>query len=389
MMNHRRHIAVILDSADPYPRKVLLGIAAYVRETANWSLYVEDKPLEKLPDLRTWHGDGMLITFLNRRLTRLAEKLAIPVVGIEGGLGWYDPASNIPYFATDNVAVGQLAAEHFLEQGFLHLAYYGIPKTRNTTWATERAASFEECARKAKVDCSIFPLRGNTPKNWQKPRQDMVQWLLELPKPVGILAANDARAQHLLEACSTANLRVPEDIAVLGVDNDEVLCELTVPTLSSVELGARSLGYHAAALLDRLIDGKNAQVLCHPVAPKGVVTRRSTSILVVQDPEVAAAVTYIRDHACDPILSRDVVEATGISRSTLEPRFKSVMGRTIHAEIQRVQIQRARHLIATTDLPLKQVAMVSGFAHVNYLTTVFRRQLGTTPAEYRKSTRCE
>ena len=302
-------------------------------------------------------------------------------------LGWYDPASKIPYFATDNAATGRLAAEHFIEQGFARLAYYGIAASRVNSWSPQRAKAFQQRARQSGIPCSIYAGRYGAARKWTQLQGELRDWLESLEKPVGVMAANDARARHVLEACRTAGLRVPEDVAVLGVDNDEILCELTVPPLSSIELGARSLGYRAAALLDRLMGGRPVRRLRRLVEPKGVVVRRSTSILAIADPDVATAVAHIRSHACDPILVGDVLEAVGVARSTLEPRFKTIMGRTIHGEIQRVQIEQVRRLIATTDLPLKQVATMAGFAHVHYMTTMFREHTGWTPAEYRKHAR--
>lgn len=382
-----RQVAVIIDSTRPYHRKILLGVASYVHEVGNWSLYIEEEPLDKLPDLRTWHGDGMLITFVNRRVVDAVKGLKIPLVGIEGGLGCYDTASNIPYFATDNEAVGRLAAEHLIEQGFLRLAYCGFPFSRLNSWSIKRAESFQQRARQSGVYCSLFASRYGMARKWNLLQQELAAWLKLLEKPVGVMAGNDVRARHVLEACRTAGLRVPEDVAVLGVDNDEVMCELTIPPLSSIEQGARSLGYQAAALLDRRMSGEKVQGLHHLVEPKGVVMRRSTNILAIEDPDVAAAVLYVREHACDPIQVCDVVAAVGVSRSTLVPRFKAIVGRTIHAEIQRLQIEQARRLIATTELPLKQVATMAGFAHVHYLTTIFHERTGWTPAEYRKHAR--
>lgn len=382
-----RQIAAILDSTSPYQRKILFGLGVYMREVGNWGLYLEDQPVEKLPDLRRWRGDGVLLTFLNRGVVNAIGGLGIPIVGIEGNIGWYDPASRIPYFATDNRAIGRLGAEHLIGQGFIRLAYCGIPPTRFSGWSTSRAKAFAERARGAGLPCSVFTGHYIRARQWPDLQQELVAWLESLEKPIGIMAANDARARHLLEACHTAGLRVPEDVAVLGVDNDEVVCELTNPPLSSIEQGARALGYQAAALLDRLMDGKKSRSIRHLVKPNDVVMRRSTNILAITDPDVAAAVAFIRDHACDPISVSDVISVVQVSRSTLVTRFKAVMGRTIHAEIQRVQIEKARHMIATSDIPLKQIATLAGFAHINYLTTVFREYTGWTPAEYRRRSR--
>ncbi len=201
------------------------------------------------------------------------------------------------------------------------------------------------------------------------------------------MGCNDAGARHVLEACRTIGARVPDDVAVIGVDNDETICDLTNPPLSSVEQGARRMGYEAAALLDKLMSRKKPSQLRFVVEPEGVVVRRSTDTLAIEDPDMASVVRFIRDHACDGISVYDVVRQVAISRSTLENRFKSVMGRTVHAEIERVRLERAKELIAQTVLPLKQVAAQAGFRYVQYMTKLFRMRLGQTPAEFRNRTR--
>ena len=383
-MTDTRQIAVILDSARAYHRKILLGIGHYVTEVGNWSLYLEDQPAEKLPDLEHWQCDGILLAFVDRKVIRTVCRLGIPIVGIEAEAGWYDPASRIPYYSTDNRAIGQLGANHLIDQGFSRLAFCGYPASRRTMWSIERGQAFATRARRQGFPCSLYTGRYIVARHWSDLQRHLAAWLESLEKPVGLMAANDTRARHVLEACKTIGARVPEDIAVLGVDNDEVVCELTNPPLSSVEQAARSLGYHAAAWLNRLMAGSRPRGVRRLVAPQGVVMRRSTSILAVADVDVATALAYIRQHACDPVLVGDVVAAVQISRSALETRFRAVMRRTIHAEIQRVQVEQVRRLIATTELPLKQIASMAGFSRVNYMTTVFHEHTGWTPADYRK-----
>jgi LacI family transcriptional regulator len=237
------------------------------------------------------------------------------------------------------------------------------------------------------LPCFVHTGRHASVRKWIDVQHELTVWLESLEKPLGLMAANDARARHVLEACRAIGLRVPEDVAVLGVDNDEVICELTDPPLSSIEHGAANLGYQAAALLDRLMAGKKAKKLKTLIAPKEVVTRRSTDILAIEDHEVATAMAFIHRNRCTPIRISDVVEAVQVSRSTLETRFKAVTGRTMHGEIQRLQIDRARSMLATTDLPIKQISALAGFANVHYMTTIFRQSTGWTPAEYRKHVR--
>jgi len=198
------------------------------------------------------------------------------------------------------------------------------------------------------------------------------------------MAANDKAARHVLEACQAGGIRVPEDIAVVGVDNDEMLCRLSTPPLSSVEQGAQRIGFQAATLLDRMMSGRGVRRRKHVIPPEGLVLRRSSDIIAVEDEDVAAALKLIQAQACDGIKVQDVARAAAVSRSQLDRRFKKLLGRTIHDEIRRIRIEQARRLLAETSLPLKQVALRCGFRTVQHLTELFHQFVGTTPAIYRR-----
>jgi LacI family transcriptional regulator len=394
-MSEKRQVILLLSTIVPHQRKIALGVTNYSHQVGSWNIHVVQDPLENLPylaidplenlpDLSRWRADGIIAYCFSRKAARFVHRQKIPMVGIEAEYSWIDLDWNIPYFCTDNEAIGRLGAQELIKRGLKRLAFCGIPSNRFTGWSERRQVVFEQYAREAGVPCSVFagnvPPKGTTTKQYKQ----LSIWLKSLEKPVGLMACYDVRARHVLTVCRELGLLVPEDVAVIGVDNDELMCELTNPPLSSIEQGSRKIGYQAAALLDRLMAGQKAEQLKYVIQPAGVVTRRSSDALAIKDADVTTAMAFIRDHACDPILVCDVVDAVGISRSTLESRFKAIMGRTIHTEILRSQIEHARHLIATTDQPLKQIAVLAGFTHINYLTTVFREQTGWTPAEYRK-----
>jgi LacI family transcriptional regulator len=381
-----RHVALIYDATLPYDLKIIEGVAAYVQEVRNWSVYIEEYSLQdqQLPDLHTWPGDGILADFDHPKVPEAACGLKIPVVGFGGGYGWYDPASGIPYFATDNTAVSQLAAEHLLDRGFRRFAFCGYPRTPINGWSEERARAFQEYLRKAGFPCFVYTGRHRTARSWGPMQESMCRWLKSLEKPLGLMAATDKRARHVLEACKTLGLRVPEEVAVIGVDNDEMLCRLATPPLSSVNQGTRQLGYRAAALLDQMMAGNKSPQLKYLTPPEGIVCRRSTDVLAIEDSELASVIRFIYDHACKGIKVRHVVEMAGVSRSTLESRFETLLGRSIHTEIRRIQIERAKELVRSGDLPLKQIAQLSGFTSVQYMTYLFHRSTGQTPAEFRR-----
>jgi LacI family transcriptional regulator len=393
-MFQNRRIILFLDTTNPHQRKIALGVATYSHQHGNWNFHVVQVPVENLPylawdplenppDLRRWRAEGMIAYCSNRKVARAVHRLKMPVVGIEAEFGWSDPTWDIPYFCTDNEAIGRLGARELIERGLKRLAFCGIPQTRVTGWSGRRQVAFEQYAREAGVPCSVFPGNLAAGGNAVRLHKQLSAWLKSLEKPVGMMACYDVRARHILAACCDLGLLVPEDVAVLGVDNDELLCELTSPPLSSIEQGSRTIGYQAAALLDQLMAGQKAEQLKYVIQPEGVVTRRSSDALAIEDPEVAAALRFIRQHACEGIQVHHVVQAVAISRSALAARFKAVIGRTIHAEIQRVQIDRARQLIAATGLPLNQVTRQAGFHYLQHLITIFRRHTGLTPGEYR------
>jgi LacI family transcriptional regulator len=396
-------VAVILDATRAYDRLIIGGIAQFVRErtaagraAAAWSLYVEEDPLQKLPDLATWHGHGIIANFDDRRVATALAKTELPIVGVGGGYGWYDPATGTPYIYTDNAAIGRLGAEHLLGCGLQTLAFYGYPRGRTSGWSEERAEAFRATAAAAGRPCHVFTGRHGDARRWEALQQELTAWLATLPKPVGLMACNDLRARHVLEACQRLGLTVPGDVAVLGVDNDQLICELTRPPLSSIDQGARRIGYEAAALLDQMMatghaGGETAsgrpQRPCLPmkvvVPPIGVVTRVSTDTLASDDEAVVAMLEALRASPWEKPSITAVAEARGLSPATLEHRFQAAVGRSIHAEFVRQRMQRLRSLIVETDVPLKTLAARTGFPSLQYMTTFVRRHTGTTPARLR------
>jgi LacI family transcriptional regulator len=384
-----RRVALIYDATLPYDVKVMSGVAAYLQQGSPWNIYIEETALheQRLPGLSTWRGDGILADLDDPRVAAQVLTSGIPAVAFGSGYGWYDPASGIPYFYSDNRAIADLAADHLLQRGFRQFAYYGYAKGPITGFSAEREAAFRERVKAvgARLCTHWGPYQGH--RQWESLQRRLREWLESLPKPIGLLAANDKAARQVLEACRGEGIAVPEEIAVVGVDNDEMLCQLSHPPLSSVEHGARQLGYQAAALLDRLMSGRHPRRRKYVIPPEGVIARRSSEILAVDDADVAAALSFIREHAREAIQVAEVVAATSVSRSKLERDFLAVTGRTINEEIGRVRVEHARHLISMTRLPLKQIAGMCGYRAVQRMTEAFARRLGTTPAALRN--RCQ
>lgn len=387
MPDRTRRVALVYDAKLPYDLKVISGIARYVQEGADLNIYIEEDALksQRLPDLRSWHGDGILADFDDPGVAAAVSRARLPVVGFGGGYGWYSPQSEIPYFFSNQTAVANLAADHLIERGFQHFAYCGLYPTPSNLWGEERCRAFAKRVNARGFPCHIYPIAYRTTRQWNSVLASLGRWLKTLPKPVGLMAAHDKRARHVLEACHTYGLHVPEEVAVIGVDNDEVLCQLSSPPLSSVEQDAKRIGHEAIALLDRLMGGEKARQRHFFIDPLGVVTRRSTDILAVEDRLVARTITFIQSAASKGIRVRDVVNSLAISRSTLETRFKAATGDTINMAIRRSQLQRVRRMIAETNLAMKEIAAITGFKSVQHMTTSFGKAFGRTPAKYRKA----
>jgi len=379
-------IALIYDARSTYDLKVMEGVAAYLQEGHHYSVFIEENALkdQRLPDLRSWEGDGIIGNFDDPGIARRVTQARLPVVGFGGGYGWYVAGSSIPYFYTNNKAIATLTADHLLDRGFKHFAYCGYAKSPINGWSQERQDAFESYLRRRATFFAIFDRFPRSTHNWATLQRSLGGWLKKLPKPLGVMAANDNRGRQVLEACRAYDIAVPDEVAVVGVDNDELLCRLSSPPLSSVEQGAKGLGYAAAALLDQMIRGRNSRKRHYVFDPTTVVTRQSTDVLAIDDPKVAQAMAFIREHSSEGIKVPHVVSAVAISRSGLETRFTSALGYSIHIAIGHTKLEHVRQLVTETDMPLKQIAAETGFKSVQHMTTLFVRAFGQTPGRYRR-----
>ena len=383
----RRDVAFILNVNKPYDRKVVEGIARYVRTKANWRVYVEDEPMARIPDLRRWQGHGVIADLDDQQVVDAVTTMNVPVVNIGGAIFDESWTLDTPYVTTDNAVVARLAAEHLIDRGFRNFAYCGIRRTPFNPWARNRGEHFRKFLADHRFACAMYRGRHLDARQWNAVQEGLCCWLSTLKKPLGLFACNDARARHIQESCRRLNLRIPEDVAILGVDNDEMMCELANPALSSIELGTDRIGFDAAWLLDQLMSGKRVakarrQVLTEPV---GVVLRASTDAMAVDDKAVALAVAFIRDRIGTGVHVVEVADHVDLSRSTLDNRFKSLLGRTVHDEIERARIELTKSLLLNTTSTLAEIAPQAGFGTVQYMATVFRRSTGRTPGQFRQS----
>jgi len=379
------HVALLIETSLGSGRDILRGIARYVRENGPWSIYLEPRSLgESVPSwLAGWDGDGIIVRLQDGRAADAVEASGLPAVDVLGVVR----RPGLPLVHVDNAAVARLAAGHLLERGFRHFGFCGLD---GLNWSDERRDAFAGAVAEAGGDCSFYTVRGEpgaAGASWEDDQDHLAAWVRSLPRPSAVMACNDPRGQRVLEACRRTGIRVPDELAVIGVDNDEPICEIADPPLSSVVPDHERVGYEAAALLDRLRAGRAGPDPSVYVPPRGVVTRRSSDVLALADLEVAQAIHFIREHACGGIGVEDVCRRLDLSRSTLQRRFRRALGGTIHDEIIGARLKRAQELLAATDLPIPLIAERCGFIHQEYMGSVFRSRLDRTPASFRKASR--
>jgi LacI family transcriptional regulator len=378
------HVAILVETARAYGRGVIRGIARYNRQRGNWSTYFQPQGLGEPPPpwLNKWKGDGIIARIDDMTTANIVARVGVPVVNLRSTL----PHLSFPFIGADNRAIARLAAGHLLERGFRHFGFCGFRRGCHRGFDVRRE-SFREIIERAAYSYRQLILRGNNlrPPSWEKEQDRIVQWLHSLPLPVGILSINDECGLQVLDACRRAGLSVPDQVAVIGCDNDEYACSLSIPPLSSIDLNSERVGYEAAALLDRLMAGKSVPKRLPEIEPSGVITRRSTEVLATDDAAVVRAVGFIRRHACRPITVGDVVNHVQVPRTTLQIRVSRVIGRTLHQEIRRIQIAKARELLSAASIPIKRVAHECGFRNVQYFTRAFHRATGLTPGKFQQT----
>ena len=285
--------------------------------------------------------------------------------------------------ASDQRAIGELAAEHFLERGFTSFAFVG--EIHGINWSRERGAAFAARIQRAGVACAMYgALSVREKRDWVVERHGLSAWLRGLPKPVAVFAAMDARGRQVLDACLTAGLDVPNDVAVLAVDNDELICDSTTPPLSSIELDTDRMGFEAARLLDEAMRHRGkAKRVTRTFAPIKVMARRSTEAVHIADPLVARALEFIWLNAYTPIGVPDIVAHVKVSRRLLELRFRKARAGTLQEELQRTRLKRVKAMLAETNLSVTAIAKACGFTSKSYLGKVFRNAFGITMTRYR------
>lgn len=373
-----RHVALLVETSNAYARGLLVGVRKYVTANPDWSLYLAEHSRQETDFswLEGWQGDGVLARIENAETARFIRRLGLPAVDLSAARF----APELPGVETDDDTIARWAVEHFAERGLRSFAFCGDERFR---WSVKREAWFSEHVRERGGEASMFAMKPSGTRVVD--RQRLADWLRSLPKPVGVLACYDIAGQEVLEACKLADLPVPDAVAVIGVDNDELIGTLTSPPLSSIQPDTTRTGYLAAELLDQLMAGQSLEPGLRLIEPLRVVTRQSSDLFSVDDPQVSEALRFIRDRANQNVQVAGVLRHVGLSRRALDMRFTQLIGRTVHGEIIRVRMARVADLLSSTDWTLPQIAERLDFSHWEYMSVAFKRYMGKSPSDYRRT----
>lgn len=365
----------------PHYDRTMRGILRFASERSHWSIAVTpDFPGMSFSDLCGWSGDGAIAVVETPREARLAAKQRFPVVNVSGTLAH----TSIPRVTVDNRAIGRMAAQHLLDCGFRRFAYYGV---EGLWYSEQRGIGFEETIAEAGGTFSRFlsPRPRRARATWGEVNPPLCKWLESLDSPAAIFACHDYRARLILDACAQCGLCVPDELALLGVNNDAIACEFCWPPLSSVSRGAEEVGYQAASLLDRLIAGEEPPKADILVPPDGVVRRRSTDVMAIDDPELQAAVRIMHERLSEPLTIAQLAHERGVSRRWLEHAFRDKLGKSPHEYLNFLRIRHAKDVFLREPNPrILDVARECGFSDAKRFRCAFIRIVGISPNQYRK-----
>ena len=383
MRSRASNILIIIDTSRASGRKFLTGVEKYVTAFADWQVlirppdYLGEKEHRKNFWFRLEDVDGILVRDTLPALNLLKADKPIVINDTQREL---IPGSST--IVTDSQSIGKLAAEYFIGLGFQNFAYCGF---KGLDWSLKRFCSYNKTLKENGIS-KIFEYKEDPSVKSQslKERWKISKWLKQLPHPLCVFACNDDRAICILEACKFADLNIPEEVAVLGVDNDELMCNLSSPSLSSIELNFERAGFLAAQHLKELIHKKAENKVIY-VYPVEIVERCSTDVLAINDPEITAALIFIRNHFYKPIQAADVVNATGLSRRELEKRFKKFLKKTIKDEIERLRIEWIKKKLIISNQSIYQISSELEFANPEHFSRYFKNATGQRPLQFRRN----
>lgn len=385
MSDKTYRIALLFNANKVYDRDIISGIGEYIHTTnIKWDVYIEDEFVVSKDIVMNWSGDGIIADFDDTELSEVVARKNIPIVGI--GSSYQDETQypDVPYIATDNYSVVNNAFEHLRDKGINEFAFYGLPDIEEKRWSLERESIFKNIMKKHNYNHWIYRGRRTSTKTWEYGMYQLSAWLKDLPAGTGIIAVTDARARHLLQACDNADIAVPDHLSIIGVDNERIARHLTRISLSSVDHSCKTMGFEAAKMLHKMLDGKELRNKRIIVPSKRIHERESTDYKAINDPYVIRALHYIRTHIKKGIKVYHVLDELRLSRSNLEAKFKLELGYTIHHAIHETRIKLACSILTNTELPIGDIYTMCGYPSLQYMYSVFSKSLNMTPKDYRE-----
>ena len=383
---HIHRVGLLFNANKCFDREVIAGISAYLQSTrAPWDVFLEEDFRLRLTGIERWRAGGIIADFDDPAVVEALSACRVPVVAVGGS--YADESAypaGVPYVATDNFQLVKLARDHLIDVGLRRFALFSLPATGQNRWALERENAFRKLMREDQMEAPVFRGCVTDASSWDEAVQGQIAWLRSLPKPVGIIGVTDARARQLLQACSIAGIEVPEQVALIGIDNDPMVRMLTRIPLSSVIQGAQEIGRSAAHMLNRMLHGVRLPHTRILVPPAGIQAFASSEHLPVKNPHVMRAKHFIRQYACQGIKAHQVAEYVGVSGSSLETYFRQELGCSVHDVILRFKLDAAKAGLESGDRSTADVARACGFTTSQYMHLVFKRELGCTPRAYRE-----
>lgn len=374
-----KRIAILVETSLASGREIVRGISRFLDERNDWSIFQNAGPLGAMDTeaIKLWQGDGIIARIASAEMLELIEAKGVPVVDVLGNI----ETSHFPLVKCNDRSIGATVAQHFIENAHRNFGFIGLGNER---WSVEREQGFHQVVKAEKAQLHSYHIeqnqRGRSTRDQLKAIKD---WLSGLKTPMGLMVASDQLAPIVFEACHQLNLSIPENISVVGVDNDHPFCKLCRPRLSSIEPNHELVGYQAAQSLDSMLNGLADPPALREIEPHTLHQRLSSELNALDDPALLKALNYIRKHACSGTSLNDVAHYAGLSRSVLQRRFRNQLNRTVGDIILNEKLRSAREMLTNTTLPISIVAERSGFNCQEYMNHIFKRHLKTTPRKYR------
>lgn len=389
ILRKKKRILLLVETSRVFGREIIRGVTRFAVEDGSWALFLEDRGLVQKSGLRThrFTYDGVIARTADEKSGKLIRQYNLPVVELLG-----DSLKNRSEILTSATAVGRMASCHFRDRGLRHFAFFSLG---HCWWSSEFSEEYERRLNEDGFSCEICPFSRkkndvSLPVSLSEGDEErIVKWIFSLPKPVGIFCPSDSHALFLINLCGVAEIKVPQEVAILGVENNETLCNAVSPALSSIAVNGLEIGYRAALLLRQKISGDKLPPLPIRIPPIQVVSRQSTDLVAISDPDISGAVQFIRDHVSDRITVDHVADHVGLSHRTLLRRFTETIGHSPEAEILKTRMDRAKLLLRKTDMTVSAIARSIGYLTSEYFIRAFRRECGMTPKKFRDSIRPE